>query len=84
MTTRKDLPEEATEEPTIRSTEEDAERAVRRQEEGERLHTAKEGRQLGDPHSPLRMPGELSSRPDEDPTDQRPEHERDDDESLPE
>jgi hypothetical protein len=73
MTKRKDLPEEATEEPKIRSPQEDAERAFQRQEVGDQVQTAEEGRQLGDPHNPLRIPGELSSRPDEDPTDHRPE-----------
>jgi hypothetical protein len=72
MTTRKDLPEEATEEPRIRSPEEDAERAARRQEAGDSIVTAKEARHLGDPDNPLRIPGELSSRPQEDPTDHRP------------
>jgi hypothetical protein len=83
MTTRKDLPEEATEEPRIRSPEEDAERAARRQDEDDKLHTAKEARHLGDPDNPLRIPGELSSRPQEESSDQRsresPPHEEDDD-----
>jgi hypothetical protein len=78
MTTRKDLPEEATEEPRIRSTQEEAERAARREEEGEHLVTAKEGRRLGDPHNPLRIPGELSSKPDEEPVDARPKPSPDD------
>jgi hypothetical protein len=71
MTTRKDLPEEATEEPRIRSTAEEAERAAKRQEVGEHLETAEEARHLGDPDNPLRIPGELSSKPLEDPPDAR-------------
>jgi hypothetical protein len=72
MTTRKDLPEEATEEPRIRSTEEEAERAAKRQDESDKIYTAKEARHLGDPDNPLRIPGELSSRPQEEASDQRP------------
>jgi hypothetical protein len=66
MTTSKDLPEEATEEPKIRTTEEEADRAARRDDVGEGVLTAKQGRRLADPDSPLRIPGELSSRPEED------------------
>jgi hypothetical protein len=76
MTTRKDLPEEATEEPRIRSTEEEAERAARRQDEGDHITSAKEARHLGDPDNPLRIPGELSSKPEEEPTDVRPPAEK--------
>jgi hypothetical protein len=76
MTKRKDLPEEATEEPRIRSTDEEAERAARRQDEGDHITSAKEARHLGDPDNPLRIPGELSSRPDEEPTDVRPERKK--------
>jgi hypothetical protein len=64
MTTRKDLPEEATEEPRIRSPEEDAERAEKRVEASERL-TGDDALDLADPHNPLRIPGELSSKPRE-------------------
>jgi hypothetical protein len=80
MTKRKDLPDEATKEPRIRSTAEEAERAARRQDEGDRIFTAKEARQLGNADNPLRIPGEMTSRPDEDPTDHRPEKPADDDE----
>jgi hypothetical protein len=73
MTTRKDLPEEATEEPRILSPDELAERSTRRLEQGADLYTAEEGRHLGDPGNPLRIPGELSSKPQEEPTDQRPQ-----------
>jgi hypothetical protein len=76
MAKRKDFPHEATQIPTIRSPEEDAERAARRQEQ--EVTSAKEGRHLADADNPLRMPGELEPRPDEDPTDQRPETARDD------
>jgi hypothetical protein len=79
MTTRKDLPEAATEEPRILSPGELADRSTRRLEEGEEIHSAKEGRRLADPTSPVRIPGELSSRPDEEPSDQRPEPSRPDD-----
>jgi hypothetical protein len=65
MTTRNELPEEATQIPTIHSPDEDAERATRRQEQSERMYTAKEALHMADPHNPLRMPGEMSSRPDE-------------------
>jgi hypothetical protein len=81
MTRRKDLPHEAKQPPTIRSPEEDAERAARRQEQ--EVQSAKERRHLADTDNPLRMPGELEPRPDEEPTDERPERAReDDDESV--
>jgi hypothetical protein len=60
---RKDLPEEASEEPEILSPEEDAERAHRRMETAESMDQADEARSLGDPDSPLRIPGELSPKP---------------------
>jgi len=63
MTRRRDLPEEATQIPTIHSPDEDAERAARRQEQEVRL--GREGRHLADAGNPLRMPGESSPGPDE-------------------
>jgi hypothetical protein len=71
MTTRKDLPEEATEEPRILSPDQLADRSTRRLEKSARLYTAREARHLGDPDNPLRIPGELSSKPQEDPPEQR-------------
>ena len=65
MTTRKDFPEEATEEPRILSPEEDARRAERRAEVSETLEGADEVASLADPDSPLRIPGELSPKPRE-------------------
>jgi hypothetical protein len=79
MTTRKELPHQATQIPDIRSPEEDAERAARRQEQ--ELTSAEEGRHLADADNPLRMPGELEPRPDEDPTDHRPESASDDEDA---
>jgi hypothetical protein len=64
-TRREDLPEEATEEPTIRSPEEDAERATRRLEASEELQGADEATSLAARDNPLRTPGELSQKPRE-------------------
>jgi hypothetical protein len=63
MTTQKDLPEEATEEPAILSPEEMAERARKRMEVSAKLHRMDDILALADPHNPLREPGELSSKP---------------------
>jgi hypothetical protein len=63
MTTRKQLPEEATEEPRVLTPEEDAERARRAVEESAALEEEGDPLSLADPDNPLRMPGELSSRP---------------------
>jgi hypothetical protein len=63
MTNTKDLPEEASEEPRIRSPEEDAERALERLDRSQELTDADEAMKLADPDSPLRIPGELSSKP---------------------
>jgi hypothetical protein len=78
MTTRKDLPEEATEEPRIVSPEEDAERAQRRLEASGELFHADEALELADPKNPLRIPGELSSKPREErgPDRERARHKR--------
>lgn len=65
MTTAKDLPEEATEEPRIRSPEEDAQRALERVERADQLTDADVAMELADPDSPLRIPGELSPKPRE-------------------
>jgi hypothetical protein len=65
MTTRKDLPEQAQEEPPIRSPEELAELAAKRVEKFDEMQTADEELSLADPGSPLRVPGELSSKPRE-------------------
>jgi hypothetical protein len=80
MTRRRDLPYEATQMPIIHSPDEDAERAWRRQ--AQEVTSGKEGRHLADSDNPLRMPGESEPRPDEEPTDVRPEAARDVDESI--
>ena len=65
MTTAKDLPEQATEEPRILSPDEDAERASARVERSKDITDADGGAELADPDSPLRIPGEPSSKPRE-------------------
>jgi hypothetical protein len=65
MTTKEQLPEEATEEPRTLSPEEDTERAARRVERSASLESADEAASLSDPDNPLRIPGELSSKPRE-------------------
>jgi hypothetical protein len=67
MTTRKQqLPEEATVEPRVLTPEEDAERALRAVEisAAEELE-GEDPLSVADPDSPVRMPGELSTRPRE-------------------
>ena len=64
MTSTKDLPEQASEEPVTVTPEQDAERAARRVEASEDL-TGDDAMNLADPRSPLRVPGELSSKPRE-------------------
>jgi hypothetical protein len=67
MTTQKDLPEEATEEPHIESPEEEGARGLRRVEATAALEGTADELSFADPHNPLRMPGELSSRPRDQP-----------------
>ena len=64
MPSKKQLPEEATEEPRVLKPEEEAERARRAVE----LSAAQEIEggdplSVADADSPVRMPGELSTRP---------------------
>jgi hypothetical protein len=61
MANAKGIPEEATEEPKIVSPEEDAKRALERVELVEGM-SASQASHLADADSPLRMPGELSSK----------------------
>ena len=65
MTTTKDLPEEAQQEPRTLSPDEDTERALKRLEVSSDLEGADEALSLADADSPLRIPGELSSKPRE-------------------
>jgi hypothetical protein len=65
MTTAKDLPEEATEEPRILSPAEDTERASERLERSKQITDADEAEELADARSPLRIPGESSPKPRE-------------------
>jgi hypothetical protein len=55
---------EATQVPVIRSPDEDAERALRRQALGYERRSPREARRLTDPDNPLRMPGESAPRPE--------------------
>jgi hypothetical protein len=80
VTRRKDLPEQATRISPIRSTAEEVERAARRQEAGEQMRSAREALHLGDPDNPLRIPGEMSSRPEDEAEDDRPDESKADDE----
>ena len=61
MVPTNDAPEEATEEPQIRSPAEDALRAAERTEIVDGMH-GRQGLHLADADSPLRTPGELSPR----------------------
>jgi hypothetical protein len=75
MIRREQLPEEATEEPRILSPEEQGARALERQLYDEQTHGMEEALRLSDADSPLRMPGEMSSRH----RDRRPTEQDDDD-----
>lgn len=70
MTNRKDLPEEATEEPRTLTPAEDTERAWQRFEEASRSD-APNAPDAEDRNSPLRMPGEPSSPPPDIPSERR-------------
>jgi hypothetical protein len=71
MTRREQLPEEATEEPRILSPEEQGARALKRLELAGDIRDPDRALSLGDPDSPLRMPGELSPKPRPSPYDLR-------------
>lgn len=56
-----ELPEEASEEPRIRSPEEEAQRAADRLDETIAAERRRDRRDTSAPRDPLRMPGEASS-----------------------
>jgi hypothetical protein len=63
MTTQKQLPVEATEEPQIQSPDQEADRGRQAAALSAVLQHEGDPLTLADPDNPLRMPGEMTARP---------------------
>jgi hypothetical protein len=74
MTTKAQLPEEATEEPQILSPAELADRTIARQEDSDENRDPGDAMNLANPESPRRIPGEPSAKPPEKKAQEREQH----------